>query len=66
MLASQAFETYEEIREPLNLGAVESIVVECKNLKMLCMVVDESIVSAFMEKQVDHAKIQRKLSFQTE
>ena len=66
MLASQAFETYEEIREPLNLGAVESIVVECKDLKMLCMVVGESTLSVFMEKQVDHAKIQNKLSFQTE
>ena len=66
MLASQAFDSFEEIKEPLNLGNIESIVIECKNIKMLCIAVGDSTVSIFMEKHVDHAEIQKKLSFQPE
>jgi len=40
-----------------NLGDFESTLIEGKNMKTLCFVLDENRVNIFMEKDLDHADI---------
>jgi len=57
LLTSQAMESSQEISQIFNLGDFESTLIEGKNLKTLCFVLDENRVNIFMEKDVDHAEI---------
>ena len=63
MLASQAFDSAEELRELFSLGNIEYTLTECSDLKVLCATFGESTVSIFMEKNVDHSEIFSKISF---
>ena len=66
MLASEAFDSYEELRELFDLGDVENVLMKCKNIKLLCLALGDCTVSIFMEKTADQAEILRKVSFQPE
>lgn len=66
MLASEAFDSYEELRELFDLGDAESVLMECKNIKLVCLAIGDCTVGIFMEKTTDQAEILRKVSFQPE
>jgi hypothetical protein len=66
MLASEAFDSYEELWGLFDLGGVENVLMKCKNFKMLCLALGDCTVSIFMEKTADQAEILRKVSFQPE
>ena len=57
LLTSQALESSQEISQMFNLGDFESTLIEGKNMKTLCFVLDENRVNIFMEKDVDHTGI---------
>src|SRR4030042_6290215 len=51
LLSSQAYDFGQEISELFDLGNVENIVVEGKDVKVVCMNIDENKVRIFMDKQ---------------
>ncbi len=57
LLASYAVDTGHEYSETFDLGKVESILLEGKNTKVLCIAIGKNIVNVFMEKKADHAQI---------
>jgi len=62
ILSSQAYEFGQEISDLFDLGNVENIVVEGKDVKVVCMNIDENRVSVFMEKTADHACVLKQIS----
>ncbi len=61
ILSSSALEASEELSKLFNLGKIKNIVVEGKETKVLSLTVGENRISIFLEKQVDHEKILKKL-----
>lgn len=57
LLTSQALESSLEISQMFNIGEFSSTLIEGKNMKTLCFVLDENRVNIFMDKNVDHADI---------
>jgi predicted regulator of Ras-like GTPase activity (Roadblock/LC7/MglB family) len=57
LLTSQALESSQEISQMFNMGEFSSTLIEGKEMKTLCFVLEENRVSIFMEKDVDHADI---------
>lgn len=55
MLATQMLDSSIEITKQFELGQIESVLVEGKNVKVLCMVIGENKISVFMEKSATHA-----------
>lgn len=66
LLSSQTFETAETLAATFKLGDAENIVVEGKNLKMLCLRLGHNKISIFMEKRTDHTVILSVLAPQLE
>jgi predicted regulator of Ras-like GTPase activity (Roadblock/LC7/MglB family) len=62
LFSSQVLDSSREISELFNLDAVESILIEGKEAKALCMDIDGVKISIFMEKNADHADILKKVS----
>jgi predicted regulator of Ras-like GTPase activity (Roadblock/LC7/MglB family) len=62
ILSSQAIDSSQEISNLFELGNVESILIEGKEIKALCTTIDENKVSIFMEKNADHADILKRVS----
>ena len=62
ILSSQVLESSHEISELFDIGNVENILVEGKNIKALCMTIGENKISIFMEKTVDHADISNRIT----
>jgi predicted regulator of Ras-like GTPase activity (Roadblock/LC7/MglB family) len=62
ILSSQVLDSSQEISDLFELGDVESILIEGKEIKALCMAIDENKISIFMEKDADHADILKKVS----
>ena len=62
ILSSQVLESSHEISELFDIGNVENILVEGKNIKVLCMTIGENKISIFMEKTVDHADILNRIT----
>jgi predicted regulator of Ras-like GTPase activity (Roadblock/LC7/MglB family) len=61
ILSSQMNESSQEIVKQFNLGETESILVEGKNVKVLCMSIGENKISIFMEKTATHAWIIKRI-----
>ncbi len=57
VLSSQIYESSNEMVKQFNMADIESVLVEGKNLKVLCMSLSENKISIFMEKTADHADI---------
>jgi predicted regulator of Ras-like GTPase activity (Roadblock/LC7/MglB family) len=62
ILSSQAYDFGQEISELFNLGNVENIVVEGKDVKVVCVNINENKVSIFMEKTTDHTNVLKQIS----
>jgi predicted regulator of Ras-like GTPase activity (Roadblock/LC7/MglB family) len=61
ILSSSALDASEELSELFNLGKVNEIIIEGKDIKVLSFTVDENKISVFMEKNADYEKILKKL-----
>jgi len=62
ILSSQVLDSSHEISELFDIGDVQSILVEGKDIKALCMTIGENKISIFMEKTVDHADILNRIT----
>jgi predicted regulator of Ras-like GTPase activity (Roadblock/LC7/MglB family) len=54
ILSAQISESSSEIAKQFNLSDVESVLVEGKTVKVLCMNLSENRISVFMEKTATH------------
>lgn len=61
VLSSQMHDSSQEITKQFNLGETESILVEGKNVKVLCMSIGKNKISVFMEKSATHAWIIKRI-----
>ncbi len=61
MLSSQISTCCTGIAEQFNFSNVASVLVEGKNLNVLCMKVNENLVSIFMDKTCAHAWIVKRI-----
>jgi predicted regulator of Ras-like GTPase activity (Roadblock/LC7/MglB family) len=61
VLSTQMHDSSREITKQFNLGETESILVEGKNVKVLCMSIGENKISVFMEKSATHAWIIKRI-----
>ena len=66
MLASETAETYATLNLMFMMGDMETAVIECPELKLLCFMQGENSVSVFMEKKADHNVILQRLKPQTQ
>ena len=57
ILSSQISDSSCEMAKQFNLVDIESVLVEGKSVKVLCMSVDENKISVFMENTAPHALI---------
>jgi len=57
ILSSSAKETGQEFSQTFDLGAVENVFVEGKNVKLLSLALGENDISVLMDKSVDHETI---------
>lgn len=62
IFSSQVLDSSQEISNLFNLGDVESILIEGKESKALCVKINEHKIGVFMEKNVDSDKILKKIS----
>ncbi len=61
LLTSEFHESTEKIAKQFNLGAVESVLLEGENIKILCLNVENNKISVFMEKSANHAWIIKRI-----
>jgi predicted regulator of Ras-like GTPase activity (Roadblock/LC7/MglB family) len=61
ILSSTAFDATEEVSDLFELGRVNNIIVNGKNVKMLALTVEENKISIFMENKADTEKVLEKL-----
>jgi predicted regulator of Ras-like GTPase activity (Roadblock/LC7/MglB family) len=61
ILSTQISESSLEIAKQFSLSDIESVLVEGKNVKVLCMSVGENRISVFMEKTASHAWIIKRI-----
>ena len=61
VLSTQMHDSSQEIAKQFNLCEIESILVEGKNVKVLCMSIGENKISVFMEKSATHAWIIKRI-----
>jgi len=62
VFSSAAFESSDSLSHLFALGKIHRVVLEGKDIKVLCMTVDDQRLSVFMEKNVDHNSINKKLT----
>ena len=62
LFSSQVLDSSREISDLYELGNVESILIEGKKNKALCMAINGNKISIFMEKDADHAGILKRIS----
>jgi predicted regulator of Ras-like GTPase activity (Roadblock/LC7/MglB family) len=61
ILSSQISESSREMAKQFNLTDIESVLVEGKSVKVLCMSISENKMSIFMEKTATHAWIIKRI-----
>ena len=61
VLSSSSFDASEELAKLFDLGDIQNIIIEGKNIKVLSLTFGENKLSIFMEKNADHDKISKKL-----
>jgi predicted regulator of Ras-like GTPase activity (Roadblock/LC7/MglB family) len=61
VLSSTAFDAGRNMTEALQMGEVDTIVVESEEMKLLSMNIINHRLSIFMEKNVDHNKLYKNL-----
>jgi predicted regulator of Ras-like GTPase activity (Roadblock/LC7/MglB family) len=61
MLSSTAFDVGQNISEDLQMGELQTLLLESEETKLLSMKIDERRLSLFMEKNVNHKKIYKEI-----
>ena len=61
ILSSQISESSSEMAKQFNLADIESVLVEGKSVKVLCMSIGENRIGIFMEKTATHAWIIKRI-----
>lgn len=61
LLTSKVMDSTQELNELFGIGKAESILIEGKTTKTLCIIKGENKVSIFMEKTADHNEILKKI-----
>jgi len=61
LLSSTMFDTSQNMIEELKMGDVNSIVVQSDETKIMSMNIDDQRLSIFMEKNVNHDRLYKKL-----
>jgi predicted regulator of Ras-like GTPase activity (Roadblock/LC7/MglB family) len=61
LLSSQIYESSFEMTKQFNISNIESVLVEGKSVKVLCMSVGENKIGVFMEKTAAHAWITKRV-----
>jgi predicted regulator of Ras-like GTPase activity (Roadblock/LC7/MglB family) len=61
LLTSQATDLCRVLAQNFTVGTVDSSVVEGKNVKILCASVRGMQVSVFMQKEIDHSRILKRI-----
>jgi len=61
LLSSKVMDSAQELSELFGIGKAESILVEGKTTKVLCVIKGENTVSIFMEKTADHNEVLDKI-----
>lgn len=61
LLSSEAMDSSQEIAELFELGDIESILIEGKEIKTLCMNINGNKISIFMETNTDHTHILKRI-----
>ncbi len=61
MLSSQIGECTPEMAKHFNLAGIESVIVEGKTVKVLCIGLGENRISVFMDKTCSHAWIVKRI-----
>jgi len=61
VLSSSSFDASEELAKLFDLGDIQNIIIEGKNIKVLSLTFGENKLSIFMEKNADHDKISKKI-----
>lgn len=61
ILSSQISESSSEMAKQFNMADIESVLVEGKSVKVLCMCIGENKISIFMEKTATHAWIIKRI-----
>jgi len=61
LLSSQISESSFEMAKQFNISKIESVLVEGKSVKVLCMSVGENKIGIFMEKTATHAWIIKRI-----
>ena len=62
IFSSQVLDSSREISDLFKLGDVESILIEGKESKALCMAIGGNKISIFMESNADHSDILKRVS----
>ena len=62
MLSSTAFDVGQNISEDLQMGELQTILLESEETKLLSMNIDDQRLSLFMEKNVNHEKIYKEIT----
>jgi predicted regulator of Ras-like GTPase activity (Roadblock/LC7/MglB family) len=62
IFSSQVLDSSQEISAQFELGDVESVLIEGKESKALCINIEGNKISIFMEKNADHADILKQIS----
>jgi hypothetical protein len=64
MLASETFDAYTELEAMYHMGTMENTLIECADVKLLCAIIGENMVSVFLEKDADPQGILQRLQTQ--
>lgn len=62
VLSNVAFESSESLSNLFGSGKIRSVVLEGKDVKILCLTIGDNRLSVFMEKTVAHNSIYKKLT----
>jgi len=62
VLSATAFESSESLLHLFGSSKIRSVVVEGKDMKILCLTIGDHRLSVFMEKTEDHNSIYKKLT----
>jgi len=62
MLASTTFDVGQNISEDLQMGELQTILLESEETKLLSMNINDQRLSLFMEKNVNHEKIYKEIT----
>jgi len=61
VLSATAFESSEALSKLFELGKIHNVVLEGKDVKILCATIGDQRLSVFMEKTVDHNSLYKRL-----